>query len=656
MDSKIKILIVDDLPEKLVVYHTILEELGEDLVLARSGAEALKHLLVDDFAVILLDVNMPNMDGYETAALIRNRKRSAHTPIIFVTAYADEMLEMKGYSHGAVDYILSPVVPEVLRTKVRVFVDLFRKTLEVQRQAEILRELQDREHQRKLDETNERLRLALEAGQMGACEWDLGARLLSWSPTLEAIFGFEPGHFSGNADDLSSRLHPEDAQSVMNQIVQAVRTGADLRLEHRIIRINGELAWVELRGRVFKDEDGKASRLAGVCLDITERKRAEAELANYRAHLESLVRQRTAELEASLERLRVSDRFAAIGTLAAGLGHDMGNLLLPVRLRLESLEKINLPEEAREDILAIRTASEYLKRLSQGLRLFALDPDTGDDDESTDLAAWWPDVEPFLRNTLPKGIELSCGLEADLRSIAIPTHAFTQVVYNLVQNAGDAMRAQLSGRVHIGAQSIADGSAVVVSIADDGPGMSEEVKRRCMEPFFTTKTRSISTGLGLALVRGAVLNAKGSVSIESELGRGTTFKLTLPAVHRTDASVREFASRLRTACVNLSDARMRAYVTSVLRSLNVEVRSERWSLSQNIEMLILEPQNGIFEEVRTFLNQDVRHRVIYFGDVPESEDVSQVMCLEPKPQPSKIRATLERAVFGAHAYQGELSS
>lgn len=656
MDSKIKILIVDDLPEKLVVYHTILEELGEDLVLARSGAEALKHLLVDDFAVILLDVNMPNMDGYETAALIRNRKRSAHTPIIFVTAYADELLEMKGYSHGAVDYILSPVVPEVLRTKVRVFVDLFRKTLEVQRQAEILRALQDREHQRKLDETNERLRLALEAGQMGACEWDLGARLLSWSPTLETIFGFEPGHFSGNADDLSSRLHPEDAESVMNQIVQSVRTGADLRLEHRIVRVNGELAWVELRGRVFKDEDGKASRLAGVCLDITERKRAEAELANYRAHLESLVRQRTAELEASLERLRVSDRFAAIGTLAAGLGHDMGNLLLPVRLRLESLEKINLPEEAREDILAIRTASEYLKRLSQGLRLFALDPDTGDDEESTDLAAWWPDVEPFLRNTLPKGIELSCGLETELRSIAIPTHAFTQVVYNLVQNAGDAMRTQLSGRVHISAQTIADGSAVVVSIADDGPGMSDEVKRRCMEPFFTTKTRSISTGLGLALVRGAVLNAKGSVNIESEIGRGTTFNLTLPAVHRTDASARELASRLRTACVNLSDARMRAYVTSVLRSLNVEVQSERWSPSQNIEMLILEPHSGTIDDVWNFLNQDVRRRVIFFGEVPLAEDVSQVACLETKPQPSKIRATLERAVFGSHAYQGEMLS
>ena len=655
MERKIKILVVDDLPEKLVVYHTILEELGEELVLARSGAEALKQLLNDDFAVILLDVNMPDMDGYETAALIRNRRRSAHTPIIFVTAYADEMLEMKGYSHGAVDYILSPVVPEVLRTKVRVFVDLFRKTLEVQRQAEIVRDLQNREHQRQLFETNERLRLALEAGQMGACEWDLGARLLSWSPTLENIFGFEPGHFSGRAEDLSARLHPEDAKSVMNQIQDAVRTGSDLRLEHRIIRVSGELAWVELRGRVFKDDDGKAARLAGVCLDITERKRVEAELADHRAHLESLVQQRTSELEASLERLRVSDRFAAIGTLAAGLGHDMGNLLLPVRLRLESLEKIDLPEEAREDILAIRTASEYLKRLSQGLRLFALDPDSGDDDESTDLAAWWPDVEPFLRNTLPKGIELSCHLGPNLPSIAIPTHAFTQVVYNLVQNAGDAMRAQLSGRVHIGAQ-VSEGGGVVVSIADDGPGMSVEVKRRCMEPFFTTKTRSISTGLGLSLVRGAILNAKGSVEIDSEEGRGTTFKLTLPAMNRSATSIGELASRLRTACVNLSDARMRAYVTSVLRSLNVEVRSERWSPAQNIEMLVLEPQNGSIHEVFDYLNKDLRRRAIFFGDVPHSERASQLACLEAKPQPSKIRATLERAVFGSPVYDKEVSS
>ncbi|MED5618923.1 hybrid sensor histidine kinase/response regulator [Ideonella sp. BN130291] len=135
-DDKSSILIVDDLPEKLLVFGTLLEDLGQNLVFVRSGAEALREVLHREFAVILLDVNMPDIDGFETASLIRQYKRSAHTPIIFITAYADEMQTHRGYSLGAVDYILSPVVPEVLRSKVKVFVDLHIMQRRVRRQAE----------------------------------------------------------------------------------------------------------------------------------------------------------------------------------------------------------------------------------------------------------------------------------------------------------------------------------------------------------------------------------------------------------------------------------------------------------------------------------------------------------------------------------------
>ncbi len=135
-DEKVDILVVDDLPEKLLVYETILEGLGQNVVAARSGKDALRLLLERDFAVILLDVNMPDMDGFETAAMIRSRRQTAQTPIIFVTAFNDEMHTAQGYSLGAVDYILSPVVPQILRTKVGVFVELYKKTLQVSRQAE----------------------------------------------------------------------------------------------------------------------------------------------------------------------------------------------------------------------------------------------------------------------------------------------------------------------------------------------------------------------------------------------------------------------------------------------------------------------------------------------------------------------------------------
>ena len=135
-DDKINILIVDDLPEKLLVLESILESLDENVIKANSGSEALRWVLTHDFAVILLDVYMPGMNGFETAAMIRQRRKSAHTPIIFITAFTDEMHTSQGYSMGAVDYILSPIVPEILRTKVKVFVDLYRMTQQVKQQAD----------------------------------------------------------------------------------------------------------------------------------------------------------------------------------------------------------------------------------------------------------------------------------------------------------------------------------------------------------------------------------------------------------------------------------------------------------------------------------------------------------------------------------------
>src|SRR5471032_1426856 len=149
--SQTSILIVDDLPEKHLAYEAVLEGLGPTIISVRSGAEALKQILQHDFAVILLDVNMPEMDGFETARLIRQRKRSASTPIIFLTAFADEVRTAQGYATGAVDYLPTPVVPGILRAKVRVFVDLFEMRRKMAEQAE------ERAKQIAVEEANRRL-------------------------------------------------------------------------------------------------------------------------------------------------------------------------------------------------------------------------------------------------------------------------------------------------------------------------------------------------------------------------------------------------------------------------------------------------------------------------------------------------------------------
>src|SRR5215469_2770646 len=157
LNAKVNILVVDDRKDKLLALGAILAPLGQNVVEARSGKEALRLLLKNEFAVILMDVSMPTMDGFETAALIRKRPASEHTPIIFVTSIGNSASQMyQGYSLGAVDYILTPIVPEVLRAKVGVFVELWRKTEHIKQQAERLREIEEVEHRRRLAEAEDR--------------------------------------------------------------------------------------------------------------------------------------------------------------------------------------------------------------------------------------------------------------------------------------------------------------------------------------------------------------------------------------------------------------------------------------------------------------------------------------------------------------------
>src|SRR5437868_12532372 len=138
-EQRMIILLVDDTPENLVSLEAALYGLGEELVMAHSGKEALRHLLHDDFAAILLDVRMPEMDGFETAELIRSRPRSRQTPILFLTGYKNEEHLFRGYDLGAVDFLFKPIVPEVLRSKVAVFVDLSRGNTRLKEQADALR-------------------------------------------------------------------------------------------------------------------------------------------------------------------------------------------------------------------------------------------------------------------------------------------------------------------------------------------------------------------------------------------------------------------------------------------------------------------------------------------------------------------------------------
>jgi len=153
----VNVLLVDDQPNNLLAMEAVLADLDANLVKAYSGLEALRCLLEKEFALIIMDVRMPAMDGFEAATLIRQRERTRHTPIIFLTAVATDDMEMfRGYAVGAVDYLSKPIVPHVLRSKVEAFIEIFRKTEQIKRRSEMLRQLEQRQHERALAEARER--------------------------------------------------------------------------------------------------------------------------------------------------------------------------------------------------------------------------------------------------------------------------------------------------------------------------------------------------------------------------------------------------------------------------------------------------------------------------------------------------------------------
>lgn len=417
-------------------------------------------------------------------------------------------------------------------------------------------------------EARERLEATLAAAEVATWTLDIDRGLIAWDKGVASVFGAVPGGESGAPLAAAmDAIHPEDRDRVMAALGESIESGRTYEVECRVTQPDGSARWVVARGRVDRSDEGRPTEISGILLDVTARKQAEERVVAAKEEAERLVAERTRELEASYHRLRMSERMASLGTLSAGLGHDMGNLLVPVRVRLESLASADLSPELREDVEAIRTSAEYLQRLASGLRMLAIDPERSHAGDITELSAWWRDAASVMRNALPRGVTLSSRMLEAPCWVSIGKSGLTQAVFNLVQNAGDALRGSTSGRVDVWAE-VADGN-VRVGVTDNGPGMSEEVRARCMEPFYTTKSRGISTGIGLSLVYGIVKDAGGRIELTSERGQGTTFVLEL----RQAAPPREMREgERRTAVVDIEDPRLRAFVTAELKHLSFDVR------------------------------------------------------------------------------------
>lgn len=280
--DSVNILLVDDQPGKLLSYEVVLQELGENLVKAGSAREALEHLLKTDIAVILIDVCMPEQDGFQLATMIREHPRFQKIAMIFISAIqVTEVDRLRGYEIGAVDYVPVPVVPEVLRAKVRIFTELYRKTRELER---LNSELEQRVAERtaaleasteRLRQSEERRSLALAAAQMGSCEVDLATGVATWDEGQCRIFGIPRSEFRATLDDLRPLIHTEDWDRLHAFGRQIITEGRSGQTEFRILRPDGEMRWCAASFAASLSPAGEPLRVSGVTLDITERKEAE---------------------------------------------------------------------------------------------------------------------------------------------------------------------------------------------------------------------------------------------------------------------------------------------------------------------------------------------------------------------------------------------
>src|SRR5437660_1652150 len=281
-DDKVNILLVDDQPAKLLSYQAILAGLNERLIKAASAKEALEHLLKQEIAVILVDVCMPELDGFQLAAMIREHPRFQRTAIIFISAiHLTDVDRLRAYEMGAVDYVPVPVIPEVLRSKVKVFAELYRKTRQLEQlNAELERRVAERTAELeassgRLVQSEQRRSLALAAGQMGSWEWDPVNGRFAWDDGQYRIFGVDPESFDVTVENVRGLIHPDDWKHLQNAIKPAAPSTPSFQSEFRVCRPNGEMRWCIGTAVASVDATDHVVRISGVTVDITERKEAE---------------------------------------------------------------------------------------------------------------------------------------------------------------------------------------------------------------------------------------------------------------------------------------------------------------------------------------------------------------------------------------------
>jgi PAS domain S-box-containing protein len=533
LNGKVNILLVDDRKDKLLALGAVLAPLGQNLVEAHSGKEALRLLLKNEFAVILMDVSMPTMDGFETAALIRKRPSSEHTPIIFVTSIGNSPNQMyQGYSLGAVDYILTPIVPEVLRAKVGVFVELWRKTEHIKQQAERLREVEEAEHRRLLAEAEDRIEtetkrnrfftLALDMLGIG----DFDGHLLQVNSAWEKVLGYTEEELKGVQPD--KLVHPQDLAVIVER-VQILKKGLPVEyFEVRCKHKDGSYRWIGWTAAPFPAE--QLIYIFG--RNVTARKQAEDKILHLNGELENRIAALT-EVNRELETFNYS------------ISHDLRAPLRSMSGFAQALmdgDASRLGAQEADYVRRIANSARRMDTLLQDLLEYSRVARASMPPTNVNLDALVAEIVSLREREIEQA-KARIEVKSPLGVVTAHQPTVQQILANLIDNGLKFVSKGKDPHLSIWTEPVSvnshgsndgnnsNGSALRIWVEDNGIGIEKEFHEKIFGLFERLHPSHAfpGTGLGLAIVRKGVERMGGRVGLESQPDHGTRFWVELPA-------------------------------------------------------------------------------------------------------------------------------
>jgi two-component system, cell cycle sensor histidine kinase and response regulator CckA len=506
------ILIVDDTPINLEMLFDFLGKAGFTVLIAEDGESAIARAEYAPPDLILLDILMPGMDGFETCRQLKKSELTKDIPVIFMTALSETVDKVRGFELGAVDYLTKPLQHQEVLARVQLHLKL--RTLTKTLQAQNLRLESEIAERLRVEEKIREQAALLDITSDAIIVKDFDNQIRFWNQGAENLYGWKASEVIGQ--DINQILYPAETLSQIQNIYASIAESGYWQGELHQVNKEGKDIIVASRWTLMRDRNGQAQSILTVNTDITEKKYLENQILR-------------------------AQRLESIGTLASGIAHDLNNILTPI-LTAAQLLQLKMPDTSERNQQMLKTIESNSKRgaaLVKQVLQFA----RGVDGQRTIVQVnhLFSEIQQIVRETFPKSIELTAYTPPGLWAVIGDATHLHQLMMNLVVNARDAMPA--GGQIKISADNILIdeqyarmnldarvGAYIVISVADTGVGMSSETVDRIFEPFFTTKDIGKGTGLGLSTVRGIIQSHGGFVSVTTQVGRGTEFKVFLPAV------------------------------------------------------------------------------------------------------------------------------